>query len=113
MRGEEKGTAGAVQGKTKVSFINIDDTFIQPAHSHPSSHPVIKHDAASHTSVSHPTFFESMHFVLHRAEIYKQRPWCGPDVLNLMYSGGLCMDLRENWVALGHMSAMVLSTPRP
>lgn len=46
---EEKGTAGVMKGRTKVSFINTDDTFIQPAHNHPSSHPVVKHDAALHT----------------------------------------------------------------
>lgn len=52
--GEEKGTAGVVQGKTKVSFINTDDTFIQPAHNRPSSHPIIKHYAALRTHAPHP-----------------------------------------------------------
>lgn len=62
MRGEKKGAAGAVQGKTEVSFINTDDKFIQPAHNHPSTHPIIKQYAAlrTHAPCLHPTFFESM-----------------------------------------------------
>lgn len=108
MRGEEKGTAGVVQGRTKVSFINTDDTFIQPAHNHPSSHPIIKHYAALRTHAPCPPshFLWKHALVLHRAEICKQesRVALHTDVmlLNLMYSGGLRMDLRGNWVALGH-----------
>lgn len=105
--GEEKGTAGGVQGKTKVSFINTDDTFIQTSHNHPSSHPIIKHYATlrTHAPCHPPSYFYSKHaLVLRRVEICKLKALMLSDLmlLDLMYSGGLGMDLKENRVAVGH-----------
>lgn len=73
---EQNGRGGgAVQGKTKVSFINTDDTFIQPAHNHPSSRPTIKQYVAVHTCVPHPTFFESMRLFSIVLRFIRQDPW--------------------------------------
>lgn len=74
-RGEERREWHKEFRERKVPFISTDDTFIQSAHNHPSSHPVIKHYAALRTHAPcSPSHFLSKHaLVLHCVEVFKQR----------------------------------------